>query len=248
MSCRMTASVLLATMVVAPTALAAPQPADCTFGCPTPLPETPPVSCCFEGPVGTCQDLSSLPTVCDADPWCCEHGWDDLCIAQYEQAEGEDCPLTLTGRIAPDGTWASMSELGDVGCDGLVADFKQITMETDFPTMYAYGTVDDVELALDDYYGMWGAGGVDGTLIVTDVQDDVVRGFIRTHLTSPLEGGEEGVAFELKIPCGTGSCHEPHDGPGCSDTELEACVCSFDAYCCSVAWDSYCVAETAACD
>jgi len=32
-------------------------------------------------------------------------------------------------------------------------------------------------------------------------------------------------------------------GPGCTDADVQACVCAFDAYCCDVAWDELCIFE-----
>jgi hypothetical protein len=34
-----------------------------------------------------------------------------------------------------------------------------------------------------------------------------------------------------------------HQTPGCDDAEIEACVCAFDPFCCTVAWDGFCISE-----
>jgi hypothetical protein len=39
------------------------------------------------------------------------------------------------------------------------------------------------------------------------------------------------------------NCCELGHGPGCSDPDIEACVCAVDAYCCEVEWDTICVNE-----
>ena len=44
-------------------------------------------------------------------------------------------------------------------------------------------------------------------------------------------------------PCGDGPCCEPHDGTGCNDPEVSACVCQFDPFCCEQYWDEICVDE-----
>ena len=42
--------------------------------------------CCFEGDDSTnqlCFDQTTAACVCQADPWCCDAGWDQLCIDLY---------------------------------------------------------------------------------------------------------------------------------------------------------------------
>jgi len=40
-------------------------------------------------------------------------------------------------------------------------------------------------------------------------------------------------------------CCTAHDGPGCADATIEACVCAQDDLCCSSSWDDVCVSEVA---
>jgi len=42
---------------------------------------------------------------------------------------------------------------------------------------------------------------------------------------------------------GAGDCCMTHDGPGCSNDEVEACVCAQDDVCCADVWDDVCVSE-----
>ena len=43
-------------------------------------------------------------------------------------------------------------------------------------------------------------------------------------------------------PCPTGVCCVPSATPGCAeDAALESCVCAFDGFCCTAAWDDLCV-------
>ncbi len=44
-----------------------------------------------------------------------------------------------------------------------------------------------------------------------------------------------------------GDCCTAQAVPGCSDAGIEACVCAFDDFCCSTAWDDTCVLEAADC-
>lgn len=41
---------------------------------------------------------------------------------------------------------------------------------------------------------------------------------------------------------GAGDCYEPHGTPGCVQTACCDLVCEFDALCCDVGWDEFCVA------
>jgi len=60
--------------------------------------------------------------------------------------------------------------------------------------------------------------------------------------------GEEENCYACPDDCGecTGDCCESNGTPGCEDTELTACVCGLDDYCCSSAWDDVCVGEAIA--
>ncbi len=44
-----------------------------------------------------------------------------------------------------------------------------------------------------------------------------------------------------------GSCCTSHAGPGCSNLDVQNCVCSFDARCCSDGWDAQCAMEADQC-
>ncbi|MBM4362045.1 MAG: hypothetical protein FJ104_05150 [Deltaproteobacteria bacterium] len=39
-----------------------------------------------------------------------------------------------------------------------------------------------------------------------------------------------------------GACCAAHEGAGCGDAAIEACVCEADSRCCNSAWDEVCVA------
>ncbi len=44
-----------------------------------------------------------------------------------------------------------------------------------------------------------------------------------------------------------GDCCTPHLSVGCTNLEIEGCVCSLDDFCCSTEWDDICVSEVADC-
>lgn len=45
----------------------------------------------------------------------------------------------------------------------------------------------------------------------------------------------------------TNSCCVANDEPRCDDPDVEQCVCSFDSYCCTNAWDAQCAREATSC-
>jgi len=50
---------------------------------PRPLP-APPGACCAEQWSPSCMDEAVSACVCEADPFCCQHRWDDRCVAQVD--------------------------------------------------------------------------------------------------------------------------------------------------------------------
>lgn len=42
---------------------------------------------------------------------------------------------------------------------------------------------------------------------------------------------------------GDGDCCEPQVGAGCGDSQVQACVCEADSYCCDTRWDGTCTTE-----
>jgi hypothetical protein len=46
---------------------------------------------------------------------------------------------------------------------------------------------------------------------------------------------------------GDGDCCAAHDGPGCDDDEVEACVCDMDYVCCLDPWDDLCADAAVEC-
>jgi hypothetical protein len=45
------------------------------------------------------------------------------------------------------------------------------------------------------------------------------------------------------FPADASNCCSTHPSAGCSNSGIENCVCGFDSYCCTDAWDGVCVAE-----
>jgi hypothetical protein len=63
---------------------------------------------------------------------------------------------------------------------------------------------------------------------------------------SKISGTVDQTTNSIMAACGslvTTNCCSEHGGAGCNHGGIESCVCSFDSYCCTDAWDGVCVAE-----
>lgn len=58
-------------------------------------------------------------------------------------------------------------------------------------------------------------------------------------------GGEETDGTTGETGTDVGDCCTVHDGTGCSNDTIEACVCAMDDVCCTQGWDDVCVDEVA---
>lgn len=57
----------------------------------------PPGDCCSVGDGTGCEDPGITECVCDADPFCCEEQWDDLCVGQAHYVCEADCGFPPAG-------------------------------------------------------------------------------------------------------------------------------------------------------
>jgi hypothetical protein len=60
-----------------------------------------------------------------------------------------------------------------------------------------------------------------------------------TDCPSSSDCNSDGVPDECNVAAEHDCCDYPH-GEGCSDTDIAACVCAHDAYCCTEEWDRAC--------
>ena len=69
-------------------------------------------------------------------------------------------------------------------------------------------------------------------------QEDTVL----TDTETTIEGDYCALDWESTVEAVNQGC-EIQEGPGCDGCACEECVCEFDSYCCSTAWDIYCVSK-----
>ncbi len=99
----------------------------------------------------------------------------------------------------------------------------------------------------------------DGPERPRDTDDDLATSSAGAGMPTDASSSSDGADTPYKLDLGTGNgtgndtdtdtvgtlgavCCSASIEPGCAqDSELEACVCGFDAYCCETAWDDTCV-------
>ncbi len=62
--------------------------------------------CCFPGDDSTwtqCADQAAIDCTCAADPWCCETGWDEICINIYVGQDNQCSGATTCGDVGTGG-------------------------------------------------------------------------------------------------------------------------------------------------
>lgn len=115
---------------------------------------------------------------------------------------------------------------------------------------------EDLDLQLTNGNGELIASSVGGTSDESIISACQLAGqyFLRVYEGLPLG---DGVEYDIGLTLDTDactvstgdSCCEAHDTPGCNDTEIEACVCDNDPFCCGMGgadmdegvWDQFCV-------
>ena len=58
---------------------------------------------------------------------------------------------------------------------------------------------------------------------------------------APGAADPDSIGADASIGIGTGSCCSVHDSPGCSNADLQVCVCEKLSTCCTQAWTAACV-------
>lgn len=181
-------------------------------------------SCCSVQTDAGCIDGACQGCVCALDSFCCDVSWDTACVECAEggsgflgACEGGAC-LDICGCVAcGDGACN-----GPEGCDNCPKDcgFCANDCCVDHGTQGCSDTVcADCVCELDPFCCemAW------DSQCVGEVFADCADTCPCTEVVSEA------------------SCCTAHDGVGCSNIACQACVCSVDAYCCSVAWDIACV-------
>ena len=211
--------------------------------------------CCIAHDAPGCSDFPCEATVCDADPFCCDSQWDDLCA----DAANQVCAICEGGGGGGGDCCAAKETPGcdDATCEATICGADEFCCDASWDQICA----DAAAQACAVCEGGGGTGGDccaphDGTgcddggceatvcgadPFCCDTQWDQICADEAADMCGALCGGGGGGA----------SCCDPQEGPGCGDAGCEATVCGADPFCCDTQWDQICadaaVAQCAAC-
>ena len=190
--------------------------------------------CCANNGSTGCDDDACEDYVCSQDAWCCDNTWDDICAGEAaawctgcggtycgdgECAGDEDCGTCAGDCGACDGEGDCCADNGSWGCDddaceAYICEQDAWCCDTTWDGVCASQASDACTVCGGTYCGDGVCGGVEEC------------------------GSCEG-------DCGVcpGFCCTASGGVGCTDTDIESCVCALDSWCCDNTWDGICAGE-----
>lgn len=179
------------------------------------LANIPAQDCCTGGLLPGCVDTTCSDCVCALDPFCCEVGWDGLCVGESQLECSAEC-----------------------GCVGGTAQCLEVTNcvlgcadATCVDTCIESGDADAQYLSNLLLMCLIDNGCLDTT---TQEEFDACVGTFCVNETSVcLDDGA----------VSTQDCCIGGPEAGCADPTCETCVCTLDPFCCDTSWDSVCVGE-----
>lgn len=194
--------------------------------------------CCVVHLSNGCTDERCCMSVCDADPSCCESGWDAACVQEASTLCPGFCEPTCGDTICEPGeTWPECPECPPVvACPG-VGDccVEHLSIGcTDRTCCEAVCVIDP--FCCDSG---WDAGCVN----VAETECPRVCGPVcGDTVCEPGETWPECPECPPVVDCpGTGDCCRVHASAGCNDTTCCETVCTTDPACCDSARDASCV-------
>lgn len=202
--------------------------------------------CDSPSPTPYCEDAACCDEVCQIDPTCCFDQWDAGCVALATQICPPPCNDDCPGDFNQDG----LRDGGDIGV--LLAGWNQpgctdldgngFTDGADLGLLLGLlspcpscGDLDGVSCFVPHESPGCADPGCCGRVCDTDpacceIEWDQNCVTLAANRCAPTCGGRK-----------SGSCTEPHPGPGCNDGECCFQVCEFLPRCCEIAWDQACV-------
>lgn len=189
-----------------------------------------------------CDDAACCVTVCNADSFCCDTSWDNICASEA---------MVLCAQCGDAGNGGCFVTDGTPGCDDGACCAAVCAIDT-FCCEVEWDTVCAPEaMALCAGCGQDGAGScfdTHGPGCDTLTCCESVCSLDAFCCESGWDGLCVQSAFVVCGGCGTpesGSCFAPDSSPGCDNAACCATTCDYDEYCCETTWDSVCVAEAA---
>ena len=205
--------------------------------------EPPQNGCCEPSEVPGCDDPDCMAAVCEADAFCCDTAWDELCVGEaIDLCPGVDC-LPAQGCCAA----SDVPGCDDPDVETCVCSFDTFCCETAWDDICVGGAEEACGLTCDEpppggdccvpgeYLGCEDTGCTDAVCAIDPFCCD-----------TQWDGICAGEATDLCEVCGgppTGGCCDPHDSAGCDDPTCESLVCTDDPFCCDTQWDDVCSAS-----
>jgi hypothetical protein len=198
--------------------------------------------CCSESPFPGCADDAVSECVCAMYPFCCEVAFDMFCVMVAMTECGAEC-------LGPGSCCETTLEPGcndpEVNACVCATDYRCCLQSYDelciTQAQAECGLVCGMPPAENDCCSAAPNPGC------TDpaTQDCVCKLDPMCCLGPYDENCVNLAASECGADCAapppSGSCCEPSVSPGCTDSEVEACVCTDDPFCCEKEFDAVCV-------
>ncbi len=217
-------------------------------------------SCCIPNATPGCQDQLVQECVCAVDQFCCLVSWDELCAGEADECGScnGDCCKNHPGPGCMDEEIEACICAADAFCCDVAWDGLCVAEVSDLEC----GTCEVVPVCGDNQCH----GAEDCKSCPADCGDCCGNGACEALLgedcgNCPGDCGEcpaacgDGVCGDdencVSCPsdCGkcTGSCCLSNGTAGCTNANVQGCVCAQDPYCCNVQWDGLCASEADEC-
>ncbi len=206
--------------------------------------------CCVPNGTPGCDAQFCCETVCDADPFCCEVEWDQICADLVLGVCKGVCgdPPGFCGSGGDCCTANATPFCEDVECCDTVCAVDPFCCKTQWDQICADQAA--------DVCGKCGAGCAgdlddDGDTDSADLNTLLFDFGCMGTCVGDLDGDGDTDSADLRILLeGFGCVPPPSDccaanaTPGCDDRACEEVICAVNRFCCALEWDSLC-AETA---
>ena len=202
--------------------------------------------CCAAHDSPGCDGALCVDCVCGLlDRACCDDAWDDRCAQEAAAACAGSC-----GCAAADcGVAREQPGCGDRNCLDCVCTIDPVCCADGWDATCAERTVDPLECA--DRCGAnccaphQGAGCGDSACeaCVCGMDPECCSG-VWDQRCADEAANPDNCGSSCSCPP-KGACCAANQTAGCNVAPCEACVCAFDAQCCSDVWDEFCAGEAA---
>jgi hypothetical protein len=205
-------------------------------------------ACCDPSGLPGCGDPSVEACVCESDPYCCEVAWDVDCAGKVERLGCGFCGQSDDGFTGTCCTASTSPGCGDAEIEACVCALDPLCCSQDWDALCVDLLVDSgcgtceggVQTCCEAMDGPGCAADAEVEACVCDAAPECCsEAWTQTcgQLVSVLGCAVCGPSEPEPQEC----CHHGAGG-GCSEVEVESCVCAVDPYCCQVLWDDQCVA------